>query len=191
MLEICVIISKNPGLKATNFLIFLSVVNKICIKSNLRKLVPYFGLLIQKKWGKVSAWFSEAESASIRSASKFCVDLDVRKNFNFFWKWPKNIFGKNLKILKIQKKNEIFEKFSIISKKDLRYDRVGGPWHLLWPQNPSKGCLGQLFPESWKNLPFGKFFISIFPKFSRKLSIPTYSLPGQPKTLLRYSSNSS
>ena len=28
-----------------------------------------------------------------------------------------------------------------------RYEHVGGPWHLNRPQNPSKGCLGQLFPE--------------------------------------------
>ena len=34
-------------------------------------------------------WFSEAESASIRSASKFCFDLDVRIFFNF----SKNIFS--------------------------------------------------------------------------------------------------
>ena len=30
---------------------------------------------------EASEWFSEPESARIRSAVKFCVDLDVRKKF--------------------------------------------------------------------------------------------------------------
>ena len=50
-------------------------------------------------------WFSEAESARIRSASKFCVDLYVRKNFQlflkiFFWsiqRWGHDFFRQNLK----------------------------------------------------------------------------------------------
>ena len=45
--------------------------------------------------------FSEAESASIRSASKFCFDLDGRKNFQLFQKiffrsiqsWWHDFFG--------------------------------------------------------------------------------------------------
>ena len=45
--------------------------------------------------------FSEAESASIRSASKFCFDLDGRKNFQLFQKiffrsiqsWGHDFFG--------------------------------------------------------------------------------------------------
>ena len=49
--------------------------------------------------------FSEAESASIRSASKFCFDLDVRIFFQLFQKiffrsiqrWGPHFFRRNLK----------------------------------------------------------------------------------------------
>ena len=50
-------------------------------------------------------WFTEPKSARIRSAVKFCVDLDVRKNFQLFRKiffrsiqrWGHDFFRQNLK----------------------------------------------------------------------------------------------
>ena len=48
-----------------------------------KKVFPFWLVLYRE-------WFSEADSASSRSVSKFCVDLDIREKFHFL---PKNIFS--------------------------------------------------------------------------------------------------
>ena len=46
----------------------------------------------------------------------FASTLMFEKISNFFWKWPKNIFGKNLKILKIPKKWDFWKIFDYFKK---------------------------------------------------------------------------
>ena len=46
----------------------------------------------------------------------FASTLMFEKISNFFWKWPKNIFGKNLKILKIPKKWDFWKFFDYFKK---------------------------------------------------------------------------
>ena len=70
-----------------------------------RKLVTAFPEIKEKNkcfsFYGLRECFSEAESASIRSASKFCFDLDGRKNFQLFQKiifrsiqsWGHDFFG--------------------------------------------------------------------------------------------------
>ena len=62
------------------------------LKIQISKSASFFSrnkvkIIIVLIWS-LGEWLSEAESASIRSASKFCFDLDVRIFFNF----SKNIF---------------------------------------------------------------------------------------------------
>ena len=53
-------------------------------------------------------WFSEAESAPIRSASKFCFDLDGRNFFQLlFWIFFRSIKKFSTKFFEIQKKIEV------------------------------------------------------------------------------------
>ena len=46
----------------------------------------------------------------------FCIDLDVRKNFQLFLKMTKKIFRKNLEILEIQKKIRFLKNFRLFQK---------------------------------------------------------------------------